>query len=644
MTYYDFDSIHIQNEVLAFMHAHDIYPAEDLLIHIDGSLHRFKTREDKAGDTSGAYCIFIDEWPAGWVQDWRKGDAITWSLKRDNLDEKAKSFWDDAKYNEALKKSLERQKLLQAQRVNEQALTSEKARVYFAQLPIEIDPDFPYVSRKKIIPTGVKFVHRYSTDEAMIIPLLDINGHFLSFQSITADGDKKFFYGAPTKAAFFTFGSLNNNSSIILVGEGYATMATVYQLTGYPCVASMNCGNLLPVCTALKEKYTKAKIIIMADNDHLTERNPGISAAQKVQQQLSIQGFIAPEFADDDKGTDWNDYYITHGVDHTAKLIHDKISFVSMPQRIQDIFARVQLINAQDLKLKTFPPTKWAVDGFLPAGCALLAGGPKQGKSILALHLCLGIATGGCVLGKIFVEQGDVLYLALEDTQRRLQERILGSDLPDNADLSRLTLVTDVPRQHEGGLEFIEWWIVNNHNPRLVIIDTLQKFRKQLSGKGDRYAEDYDVISAIKRLGDKYNVPILIIHHQKKAQEDDWVNQVSGTNGLSGAADTIFVLMRARTQGMAILHRTGRDVEEKDFAMHLDRFGWVLDGDAEQFTMPEWKKQILDYLRDHGEVSPKDLSLTIDIPMNTAQQNLRRLAKEGLIEKVGYGTYRLADK
>ena len=171
-------------------------------------------------------------------------------------------------------------------------------------------------------------------------------------------------------------------------------------------------------------------------------------------------GIAAPVFDNPEDGTDWDDYAIKYGDEKARYELLHAIERALVPKHIIALEQHIQLINAQELRRKVFAPVIWAVDGFLPAGLSILAGGPKVGKSILALHLSVGVAIGGCVLGKIFVQQGDVLYLALEDTQRRLQERINGSDiLDDTVDLSRLDLITNIPRQHEGGLQYVQYWL-----------------------------------------------------------------------------------------------------------------------------------------------------------------------------------------
>lgn len=642
MNKYSFNDWEIQQQVLAFMLQNGIVPYDpNINIIIDGCIHRFRVQGDSQSDTSGAYCIFADSWPAGWIEDWHNGNAVKWSFPRDKLNDEAKSFFDDKKYKEALKKSRERQDELMRQREQKQIEASELARIQYEHAS-PAPGDHPYLQNKNVPVLGL-----HSMNDALVVPMSNADGRFLTLQWICPDGSKKFFPNAPKKGAFYSVAlDCITPNQPILIAEGYATMATLYELTGYPCVAAMDCGNLLPVAESLKAKYPDNKIIFMADNDFKTNGNPGITHAQNACDKLHLHGVIPPEFKPDDNGSDWNDYARIYGEDNTKTILMKKIKYYCLPKHRQELADRVEVINAEDLRKTIFPPVKWAVEGFLPSGCTILAGSPKIGKSILALHLALGVAVGGTVLGKIHVRKGEVLYLALEDNRRRLQERINGSDLTDangnEATLECLTLATQVPRQHEGGIDFIEWWLEEHPDARLIIIDTLQKFRKLLSGKGSMYAEDYECISQIKSIADKWDVPVLIIHHLKKAKEDsDWLNEFSGSQGIAGSADTLFSLKRPRTDSHAVLHRTGRDVEEKDFSMRIDRFGWVLEGDAELFTMPEWKRQILDYLKEHETISPMSLARAVNLPIKTAQTNILRFAGEGILKKVGHGTYTL---
>ena len=480
----------------------------------------------------------------------------------------------------------------------------------------------------------------------------------MSIQWIPADKNKNklFYWGAATNGTFFSI-ALDmigkEYDSAILLGEGYATMAKIYELTSYPCVAAMTCSKLWETAEILAKAFPKSKIIIMADNDWETEQkrgfNPGIKAANSAVARKIAVDYIAPDLTPADEGlSDWDDYALKYGNEKTAGILQAKIKFLCLPEIVKSLIKqdKLQTINAQALRSKVFKPIKWAVPGFLPSGASILGGGPKIGKSIMSLNIAIGVAIGGSVLGKIDVEQGDVLYLALEDNERRLQERIEGFGLAEKNDLSRLTLTTRVPRQHEGGLEYIKSWLDTYKGARLVIIDTLQKFRKQLSGKGNVYAEDYDVISELKRVADAYDVAFLIIHHLKKMsakQElaDDWINSFSGSAGLSGSADALFVLRRERSSSTGHLLRTGRDVEEKEFVLKLDGFGWSLEGEAEEFTLPAWKKQVLDYLREHETVTPSELAGAFELSLNTAKSNLRRLEKSGEIKKIGYGKYAL---
>ena len=618
-----------------------IEPIANISFVFDGNIHRYKVTGDKGSETAGAYCIWTEYWPAGWLYNWRTGEHSSWCFNRDNLQKEKRDALSDSEYQELLKKAKHAQAKMIEELKLKQLEASDRARSFFNTLPPAPD-DHPYLVRKNVPNYGL---HYRNDLKQLAVPLRNINGDILSLQWIDQEGNKLFFKDATTKAAFFSIGldllsqELFSNAPI-LIGEGYATAATVYELTGFPVIAAMTCHNLTLVAQAVSNKFPLHKIIFIADNDHLTDGNPGLTCAHEASSYIKNSSVIFPEFSNFETGTDWNDYFHLHGEEITAYILKDKINFAMLPKKTQELLKRVEVVNAQILRNTVLPPLKWAIEGFLPAGLTILAGSPKVGKSILALHIALAVSTGGCALGKIFVQQGDVLYLALEDNKRRIQERINGSDLDTTTDISRLDIAYSVPRQHEGGLAYIEYWLINHCQARLVIIDTLQMFRTQLSGKGHMYSEDYDTVSEIKKLADKYDVPFLIIHHLKKAKEnEDWINEFSGSQGIAGAADTLFSLKRSRTQAVGILHRTGRDVEEKDFAMTLDGFGWTLQGEAEKFTMPEWKRQILDFLKEHDTVTPAELATAYNLTPKTAQKNLRKLLQEGGIRKTGYGTY-----
>ncbi len=639
---YSFNYSDIKQQVLDFMRSLNVQPRDERDIIIDGYLHRYSTHDDKSYNQSGAFCIFTDGIPAGWVQDWRKGEAVNWHYDMSTLDNEQCTYFNSDEFKQ---KAERERKEAEEKRKDKQNKAISLARQSWHDLKPAPD-NHPYLISKKVKNYGLHF---NEDTKALAVPLRDISGQVQSLQWIRPDGQKRFFEGAPTEGAFFAVALDlvdDKYTGAVLLAEGYATAAKLYELTGLPSVAAINCHALMEVARLLKEKYPKCVILVMADDDKETELkhgfNPGLREAQKVVSKKLAKAVISPPFTSPDEGTDWDDYAIKHGEPKTTGILQQKISFALMPSRIQSLMPRIGIINAEELRHKKFDPITWAVPGFLPAGFTLLGGAPKIGKSTLALHVGIGVAVGGCVLGKLKVEQGSVLYLALEDTEERLKERLNSSDVPKECILTHMDIVYTTPRQDEGGLDFIEWWIQSHSNARLVIIDTIQKFRKPLSGKGNIYAEDYDMVSELKAVADKYKVAFLGIHHLKKAKEtDDWINEFSGSQGLAGAADTLFALKRTRTENMGILHRTGRDVEEKDFSMRLDNFGWYLEGEAEDFTMPTWKRQIMSYLQEHKTVSPMELATVYDISISAAKTNLHRLNKEGRIQKVGHGTYSL---
>ena len=225
-------------------------------------------------------------------------------------------------------------------------------------------------------------------------------------------------------------------------------------------------------------------------------------------------------------------------------------------------------ISAEELLSTPLPPVKWIIPDLLPAGLALFAGPSKAGKSWLTLWLCLQVAQGKPMWGRE-IEPHTVLYLSLEDTFNRLQKRLLQLVGSEEAP-ERLVMQTECSSIGQGLEEQLVSFIYQHPDTGLIVIDTLQKVRSS-DQNNSMYASDYKEISALKALADKYNVCILLIHHLRKLHDDDPMNMISGSTGLSGAADSTFVLQKSsRLANIASLHCTGRDIPDRTLKLELD--------------------------------------------------------------------------
>jgi hypothetical protein len=263
-----------------------------------------------------------------------------------------------------------------------------------------------------------------------------------------------------------------------------------------------------------------------------------------------------------------------------------------------------QAITAADLRKMIFPPIRYVVPAFIPEGLTLLVGRPKIGKSWLALDLCLACAGGRSTLGSIKPECGDVLYLALEDGKRRLQSRIdkLVSSFEQEWPI-RLHLVPSGGwrRADLGGLDDIENWCRSVPNPVLVVVDTLERIRKPATAKGPLYTADYEAISALQKVATDHGIAIVVLHHDRKSEADDAFDTVSGTLGLTAAADTI--LMLKRKSGSVILYARGRDIEENGTALQFDKAScrWTILGSAAEVQRSTERSRIIEALKAAGQ-------------------------------------------
>ena len=269
------------------------------VIYDDGAIHRFSTN-GKARDDSGWYSLNTDGIAAGAFGCWREGLQSTWCAKSDTTMTQAER--DNHRH---------RIKAMQAQREAEQAQRQQSAARDAAQrlAAATACTHHAYLTVKGVQGHGVKV----DSAGALIVPMRDTAGKLHSLQTVSQDGDKRFLFGGLVKGCYHAIGK---PAGVLIVCEGYATGASIHECTGQAVAVAFNAGNVPEVAVALRAKYPALKIIIAADDDHLTEGNPGLSKARAAAQ--AVGGLLAvPSFPSDrpDKATDFNDLHQLAGVD-----------------------------------------------------------------------------------------------------------------------------------------------------------------------------------------------------------------------------------------------------------------------------------------------------------------------------------------
>jgi hypothetical protein len=307
---------------------------------------------------------------------------------------------------------------------------------------------------------------------------------------------------------------------------------------------------------------------------------------------------------------------------------------------------RERTFTAAALQTMTFAPLKFVLPGIVPEGATLLVSRPKLGKSWLVLDVAIATAAGRFTLGELRPSPGAVLYLALEDGRRRLQRRITRL-LPTFSDEwpGQLTIATEWPRANQGGLADIEQWITQTKSPRLIIIDTLAQFRGLPNGKTPLYADDYAAISELQKLASKHNIAIIIVHHDRKSEAEDVFDTVSGSLGLTGAADTILIMKRQA--GAVTLHVRGRDIEDAERALQFDKPScrWTILGEAADVNRSAERGRVIAALKEAGgPLQAKEIWVAAELRnRNATDLLLGKMVRDGEIVRADRGRYALPD-
>jgi len=310
---------------------------------------------------------------------------------------------------------------------------------------------------------------------------------------------------------------------------------------------------------------------------------------------------------------------------------------------------RDRVVGAQELCDQVFPDVKFLVPGLFPEGVTLLVSRPKLGKSWMLLQIGSSIAGGVSAL--VSAEEpvcGDVLYLSLEDKDRRVQRRMtLHFGTRREIWPSRLEIASAWSRLDQGGLQDLRDWCRSVAKPTLVMVDTLKKVRPPNKHGQSDYDADYEACEGLMGLANEFpGLAFIVAHHDRKMDADDVFDTVSGTLGLTGGVDTIAILKRSG-QGVT-LHIQGRDLlEDVEKAVRFDRetCRWVILGEAAAVHRSVERTRVLEALR-NGPVDGlgvREIKVAADVRSRSAiDKLLQRMATAGEIERRARGKYSLS--
>ena len=519
--------------VLNKMAEYSMFPAPNYQnLIIDGQMHRYQIEGRKKKD-DGAYKIHDDNIPAGYIKDWHTGTEYTFKIQGDGLKaEKMPSDFDYKKWEEERKKR-------ELEQLKKYAKAANDAYEYFNTKCEQYDFEHPYLTKKQLKNHYSIRIDRLKN--YLVVPLWDINKNFISLQTISPEGDKRFFAGAKTKGVFFPIGlkDLSSPNTPIFLGEGVATMATVYELleAKYPAIAAMNCGNLEEVARALKSRYPNNPIIITADNDLKTEiktsKNPGIEAAQNVVNAKLALGYAAPPFDKNaPEGSDWNDYATLFGVKKARETLLEgktgiKQFFMTKEQR-EDYFNSIELeLLLDDLDPTIQLPPQEFVGGIFPCGYISSIVAPSgTGKTNFMQKFISDLSIGGTIFNGLAEDEPPrkCLIFAAEAGYELLVRR--GASFKWHINSKNVKVADQYKFECKGkslmlddtqGLKNVIA-IIEKEKPKIVFFDTFGSFHEADENKS---VEIKPIIRALTDIARRFYIAIVLNHHSRKRAAKD---------------------------------------------------------------------------------------------------------------------------
>jgi phage/plasmid primase-like uncharacterized protein len=483
----------------------------------DGEIHRVPHISSKKGAVDGWYILHLSgKIPVGVAGCWKEP---TFESKWMADIGRSMSFSERLEHDKWVGEFKAKR---EADRVASQQVAAEKAEDEVSTYA-DASADHPYLVRKRIEPHGIKI------DRAgrLVVPVIDQEGEILSYQTIDAEGNKRFLKGGKIEGGFY---ELRGNRKVIFIGEGFATCASIHQATGFTTLVAFDCGNLAKVAKSAKEMFLGSRIVICADNDQFTEGNPGIAKA-KAAAGLVFGEIVYPTFNESDlpsKPTDFNDLHTLQGIE----AVKEQIERVALPAIDKLAF---EFTRADSLELTEI---KWVVDDYIEAdSLAQVFGDPGGGKSFVAIDLACCVATGKPWHGHD-VKQGSVFYIAGEG-HNGLARRLKAWQIGNGTSLANVPLykshraaqLYDATEAAVVAESIKQLSAEANCIPSMIVIDTLAR-----NHGGDENSTQ-DMNAFIQHLDVYLRQPwkccVMVVHHSGVADKD----RSRGSTALKGALD-----------------------------------------------------------------------------------------------------------
>ena len=426
--------------------------------------------------------------------------------------------------------------------------------------------------------------------------------------------------------------------AVVWIPEGEKHVDAVRGLGLVATCNPMGAGQWRPAYSA---ELQGRDVVILPDND-----DPGRDHAEDIARSIkpfaqSVRILPLPGLREKGDVLDW----LAAGgtVEEIRRLALDCPAICTTPPTTRPVF---EVVSARELMSRKFAESREIVPGVVPEGLMTLTARPKSGKTIMVLGMEIAVAAGGYAFGHIAVDQGDVLGIHLEDGEELMQERLntllAGAEVPEHLDY-----VFSAPTLKNGLIDYVKEWILSRDNPRLTVVDTIQRVRTAPRPGVSQYADDYATLACLSDLAHEYRLCILCLMHSRKMAADDVHDEMSGTLGLFGAADGSAVLKRVRGQNDATLHISGRRIrDDLSLAMryHPESAAWEILGPAAEHIKTQERQAIVDLLTDGPPegLTPKEIAEAVNKPHGAIKTLMFKMRNAGQLTSAR-GKYTIAE-